>query len=110
MKRNLLLAITAAVLAVFLCPSAGAETAPATLNMVPMTCASAAKMETFLKETYGETPEYMGMTPNNSFIVVFTNREKNTYTIIRHFTNGAGCIVGAGSDWAAVPHSEGKPT
>ena len=61
-----------------------------------------------LDEKYGETRAYAGLENESAVVEVFINPETQSWSAMRRYANGNGCLIAAGFHFgqAAAPSSE----
>ncbi len=64
-------------------------------------------MRQALLNQHGEVPTHLGEGVN-SFVVVFTNKKKGTYTVVVVGKKGLSCMVAVGKNWHYNPKPEDK--
>ena len=76
---------------------------PAHSQETPQTpCGPTAKVESVLKEKYGETVSQVGILEGDVPVVIYANPQTQTFTITVRRGNGVSCFMGGGSSWTAV--------
>ncbi len=82
--------------------AAGSWTLPATAEQQVMECARRDDMVKVLAQRYRELPRAIGLANSSSVIEIFTSKA-GTWTILLTRSDGASCIVSAGSAWEESP-------
>ena len=75
---------------------------PARPQTPPVSCGKTADIEKFLRSDYKETPAYVGVSQGGSPVLIFTNPEKQTFTVVMRKPNGVSCMMVAGINWTEV--------
>lgn len=76
---------------------------PAHSQETPQTpCGPTAKVESVLKEKYGETVSQVGITEGDIPMVIYSNAQTGTFTITIRREGGISCFMVGGSSWTAV--------
>ena len=71
-------------------------------------CRSAPEMAEFLAAGYGETPVASGLTMDGSLLVVFSNPETGSWTVVTVDPSGLACMRSGGGEFTVIP--QGEPT
>jgi hypothetical protein len=71
----------------------------------PLKCGKAEWVLNYFKESYGETPKWVGQDNSSpsytTYIVLLSNQEKRTWTLVQYDANLA-CVLGAGQSASEV--------
>jgi len=74
-------------------------------------CGDYAAMAQVLADTYGETPLFSGLSVQGQKVVLATNPDGSTWTILVIGAGGTACIAAVGTEWQpgspAAPGVEG---
>ena len=70
------------------------------------TCGSADKVADYLAKKYGEVPEQAGVGGGGGLVVVFSNSQTGTFTIIVRTPDGKACALAAGEGWQRTSKPE----
>jgi cytochrome c1 len=82
--------------------AAGSWALPATARQHASSCANHDEIVKILTERYREAPRAIGLANKSAVVEVFTSKA-GTWTILLTKTDGASCILGAGSNWEESP-------
>ncbi|MFO1132519.1 MAG: hypothetical protein U1E16_11000 [Hyphomicrobiales bacterium] len=82
--------------------AAGSWTLPATATQQVSSCANHDEIVKVLAQRYHEAPRAIGLASRSAVIEVFTSKS-GTWTILLTKTDGASCILAAGSNWEENP-------
>jgi len=72
-------------------------------------CAPRDRVLERLTDTYGETRQSIGLTPNNGVVEVFASNNTGTWTITVTLPSGITCLVVSGQSFEVLTETPSEP-
>jgi hypothetical protein len=69
-------------------------------------CGATHEIEKTLTAEYGESPAFAAIVNGGGPMLVFTNPETHTFTVVMRKAGGISCLMAAGEDWTAIEQAK----